>query len=92
MPAPAVQLRSFDKNASQSEYVALNRHTNRIRLERLPDDPPIPLEESIQNLQSIPTYVDLKLWAAWNAEPSEIDRPGKCCLLAYRGKPAPGAI
>ena len=33
----------------------LNRHTNRMRLERLPDDPPIPLEETIQNLQNLPT-------------------------------------
>ena len=81
MPTLNIQIYPFDKNASQAEYVALNRHTNRIRLERLPDDPPIPLEESIQNLKSIPTYVDLKLWAAWNADQSEMVGLGNVVFL-----------
>ncbi|HEX9091789.1 MAG TPA: GNAT family N-acetyltransferase [Anaerolineales bacterium] len=59
-------------NATQEEFSALNRHTNRIRLERLPDDPPIPLEESIQNLKNIPPYVDLRQWAVWNPDQTEI--------------------
>lgn len=71
----------FDKNASQAEFAALNQHTNRIRLERLPDDPPVPLAESIQNLQTIPPFVDLRLWAAWNAEHSEILALGNVVLL-----------
>lgn len=61
-----------NKDASQIEYAALNRHTNRLRLERLPDDPLTPLEETIQNLQSIPPFVDLKLWSAWIPNQSEI--------------------
>ena len=73
MSTPVIQIRPFDgMGASQAEYTALNRHTNRMRLERLPDDPPIPLAETIQNLQSIPSFVDLKLWAAWNPSQSEI--------------------
>jgi GNAT superfamily N-acetyltransferase len=67
-----IQIQPFDKDASPDEYAALNRHTNRIRLERLPDDPPIPLEETIQNMQNIPPFVDLKLWAAWNAGRTEV--------------------
>lgn len=66
------QIRPFGLQAAPEEYAALNRHTNRIRLERLPDDPPVPLEETIQNLQSIPPFVDLRLWAAWDADHKEI--------------------
>ena len=73
MSTSKIQILPFDgKGASQAEYAALNRHTNCMRLERLPDDPPIPLEESIQNLQSIPPFVDLRLWAAWTPEQGEM--------------------
>ena len=76
MSTPNIQIRPFDgKAASPAEYAALNRHTNRIRLERLPDDPPIPLEETIQNLQSIPPFADFRLWAAWD--------PGQTEILAF---------
>jgi GNAT superfamily N-acetyltransferase len=59
----------------------MNRHANRMRLERLPDDPPIPLEESIQNPQSIPSFVDLRLWAAWTPGQDEIAALGNVSLL-----------
>jgi len=73
MSTPTIQILPFDgKAATQAEYAALNRHTNRIRLERLPDDPPIPLEETIQNLQNIPPFVDFRLWAAWITDRSEM--------------------
>lgn len=63
----------FDtKGASQAEYAALNRHINHIRRERLPDDPPITLEERIQELQNIPPFADLKIWCAWDGGHSEI--------------------
>jgi GNAT superfamily N-acetyltransferase len=52
-----------------------------MRLERLPDDPPIPLEETIQNLQSIPPFVDIKLWAAWNGDRGEILGLGNVVFL-----------
>jgi GNAT superfamily N-acetyltransferase len=54
--------------AAQAEYAALNKLTNRMRKESQPDDPPIPLEETIQNLQTIPPIVEVKLWAAWTPE------------------------
>jgi GNAT superfamily N-acetyltransferase len=69
------------KDASQTEYDALNTHTNRIRLERLPDDPPVPRDETIRNLQSIPAFADLRIWAAWNAEKKEIVAIGNIVLL-----------
>ena len=72
----------FDcKGASPAEYAALNRHTNRMRLERLPDDPPVPLEELIQNLQSIPSFVDVRLWAAWTPAQDEIAALANVSLL-----------
>ena len=73
MTTTDIQIRPFNgQGASQAEYAALNRHTNIIRLEHLPDDPPIPVEESIQNLQNIPPFLDLKLWAAWDTKQNEI--------------------
>jgi GNAT superfamily N-acetyltransferase len=81
MSTPAVQIRPYDKNASEVDFAALNRHTNHIRRERLPDDPPVPLEETINNLRSIPPFVDLKLWAAWNADQSEIVALGNIAIL-----------
>ncbi len=78
---PAFQIHSFDKNASQAEYIALNRHTNRVRLERFPNDPPIPIEETIRNLQSIPPFADLRLWATWNADQDEIVALGNVIIL-----------
>ena len=81
MTVTAVQIRPFDKNASQVEYTALNRHTNRVRLERFPDDPPIPLDETIQNLQSIPSFADLNLWAAWSADQNEILALGDVVIM-----------
>jgi mycothiol synthase len=73
MSKPSVQILPFDgKAASQAEYAALNRHTNRMRLERLPDDPPIPLDETIQNLQSLPPTAYIKFWVAWNTDQSEM--------------------
>jgi GNAT superfamily N-acetyltransferase len=81
MSISAVQIRPFDQYASPSEYAALNRHTNRLRLEQLPDDPPVPLAETIQNLQNIPSFVDIKLWAAWNADQSEMVALGQVVIL-----------
>ncbi len=80
MTRSAIEIRPFNvKEASQAEYDALNRHNNRLRCERLPDDPPILLEESIQNLQNIPAYVEVRMWAAWNG--AELIAQGDVALL-----------
>ena len=52
------------KDASPAEYEALNQLTNRMRLERLPDDPPTPLDETVKNLQTIPSIADVRFWVA----------------------------
>ena len=82
MPGRVFQIRPFNlQGALPAEYAALNRYTNRIRLERLPDDPPISVEETTQNLQSIPSFVELKLWAAWSAGGDEILAQGNVGFL-----------
>lgn len=68
-----IQILPLDaKGASSAEYAALNWHGNQMRKERLPDDPLLPLEETIQNMQTIPPFVDLRLWAAWTPEKAEM--------------------
>jgi mycothiol synthase len=82
MIKPIVQLIPINvKEASQAEYAAMNQHSNRIRLERLPDDPPIPVEETIGNMQSLPPFVDPRLWIVWNPQQSEIIGQGNLVLL-----------
>ncbi|MDX2007741.1 MAG: GNAT family N-acetyltransferase [Meiothermus sp.] len=61
--AAEFQIRSVDiKNASQSDYTAFNEFANRMRAERLPNDPPRSLEETIQQAQNIPPVVELRVW------------------------------
>lgn len=73
MPSNELRILPFNvKDATQAEFTALNVHLNRIRLERLPDDPPIPLEETIQNMQSFPAFVDFRIWAVWTIDQSEM--------------------
>lgn len=52
------------RNASPETYRALNAFMNEMRAERLPDDPPIPLEEETRRLRTIPPFVDVFLWTA----------------------------
>lgn len=75
MTSPFNGIKPFNvRSASQEEYLALNRHNNRIRLERLPNDPPIPLEEMIQNLQTLPQFVEMPMWV--------ILTPGREAIIA----------
>ena len=59
----------------------MNRHGNVMRREHLPDDPAIPLEETIQSLRNIPPFVDVRIWVAWNADGSEIIAEGELVML-----------
>ncbi len=56
------------QHMSDAEAAVFNRCANRMRAERLPDDPPVPVEETIQGRDSFPGYVKMAPWAAWNAE------------------------
>jgi len=64
---PNFEIKPIDiKHASAEEYRAANVLQNAMRAERLPDDPPIPLDEQISEYQNIPDFVDVKAWAVWN--------------------------
>lgn len=68
-----VTIRPFDlAGASEAEYAALNRHFNRARAETLPDDPPVPLEETMARMRNIPPFVALHPWAGWSADGAEM--------------------
>ncbi len=58
------------KTATEDEYRAANVLNNAIRAERLPDDPPIPLDEMMQGIKTIPSFVDVHAWAVWNVDES----------------------
>lgn len=70
-----------NKAATQAEYAAINRHLNRMRRERLPDDQPSPVEDTIQQFQSLPDFVDFKVWIAWDAGNTEIIAQGNVSFL-----------
>jgi GNAT superfamily N-acetyltransferase len=67
----SIQIKEFDyRNATNDAYEAFNKCRNLIRAEQLPDDPPIPLKETIQGYQNFPDYVGMSYWVA-SEEPSE---------------------
>jgi mycothiol synthase len=81
LPAP-FQLKPLNlRDASPAEYAALNRHNNKLRRERLPDDPPIPLDEMIQGFKNIPSFIEVKIWCAWDQAQTEIIAQGNVVLM-----------
>jgi len=60
------------RTASDEECRVENDFSNRIRAERLPDDPPIPLEEQIQNFRNIPPFIYVQAWVVSLPKQSEI--------------------
>lgn len=61
----SIQIKIFNfRNATEDEYAAFNNCRNKIRLEQLPDDPPIPLAETIQGFQNFPDYIEVVPWIA----------------------------
>lgn len=73
MSPPPISIRPFDfKAASPEEYAAYNRFANLMQAERLPDDPPTPVEELIARMQNLPPVVTVHTWVAWDAESDQI--------------------
>lgn len=56
------------KHATPEQYAAMNALGNEMRRERLPDDPPIPLDEDIRRAQNIPPAVDVSAWVIWDGD------------------------
>ncbi len=69
------------KNASHEDYAAFHAFANQIRAERLPDDPPHSLEETIQQAQNIPPILDLQAWVVDHPERPEIIAYGDAQIL-----------
>ena len=67
--------------ATISEYAALNKIINIVRKERQPDDPPLPLDETTNQMKNLPSFVDLKMWSVWNDDHSEMIAMGNVGLM-----------
>jgi mycothiol synthase len=59
-------------NATEREYACLTEFKNTMNREYLPDDPPIPLEEYIQDWKNMPEFVEYKAYAAWDPSDTKI--------------------
>jgi GNAT superfamily N-acetyltransferase len=82
MTIRSMPIRSFDlRTASADDYAALNAFENRIRAERLPDDPPIPLAEAVHGWQHIPDFVEVSQWVIWHPEGTGIIAGGDASVL-----------
>ena len=73
MSIPTVNFQKMDlRAASDHEYECLGKFKNILNKEYLPDDPPVPLDEQIQNWKNIPAFVEFVAYAGWDASQSEI--------------------
>jgi len=52
------------REATDEQLVLTNDFGNRMRAERMPDDPPIPLEEHVAGIRNIPAFVTVRAWIA----------------------------
>lgn len=55
-------IREVDLKTATTDYQAMSDFWDKIRLERLPDDPKTPSEERIAGWQNIPPIVDVPSW------------------------------
>ena len=66
MSTSPITIRPFDfVNATETEYRAMNTFENHMRAEKEPDDPPIPLSESIQGWRNMPDGEKVWAWTIW---------------------------
>jgi len=64
-----VEIRAFDVNtASAEELSAVHALSNRLHAEMWPEDPPRGFEEWVRRLQTVPPFVLLRQWVAWNGK------------------------
>jgi mycothiol synthase len=82
MMMAVMQIQPFDpRRATDREIAALNSLRNIIRLERSPDDPPMPLPEEAKRLHGIPPLVVIHAWLVWNDGGSELVADGQVSFL-----------
>ncbi len=68
MLATEIEIRSFDRDASDVEMRALNTFWNHMLSELLPDDPPAPLDQTTSGVRDIPSFFGRRTWAAWHGD------------------------
>lgn len=74
-------IQPFDhRHATEEEYQALNTFNNRIRAERQPDDPPIPVAEAIQRGRNLPSHFAYYEWTLHQEEGGPILATGDVAL------------
>jgi mycothiol synthase len=56
------------RDATEHEYVAFNTLVNRQEAERIPEDPPTPLEERRSWLQNAPPVLIMQNWIVWGPD------------------------
>lgn len=72
-----MQFSFFDvRSASDRELTALANFNNRLRVERAPEDPPVPVEEQIQSLRSLPGFLNVYAWRVTPDASNEIIAEG----------------
>jgi mycothiol synthase len=69
------------RNACEDDYARLSALNDRLRAERLPDDPPVPLEESIEEWRNIPAFVGVSAWVIEEAAGGQAVARGTAYVL-----------
>jgi mycothiol synthase len=73
MSTDTTQIASLDlRNATMEEYAVLCAFQNRLDAERVPEDPPTPLDECMASWKHSPDILDRRSWVIWNDEHSAI--------------------
>jgi len=76
-----VDIRAWDfKHGTEEEVAAFNRCSNQMRAERWPDDPPVPVEETAQELKHFPDHIERTFWTGWARDAFRIGAYG---LIRY---------
>jgi len=69
------------KGASLQVYQALRKLMDVVHKERQPDDPVVPLEETINQMKNLPSFVDLKMWCVWDEDQANMIAQGNVGLM-----------
>jgi GNAT superfamily N-acetyltransferase len=73
MSAVTLQIEKIDlRNATEREYSALNDFQNALHAERIPEDPPTPLEERVNWWKNGPELMCHQGWVVWNDDGTKI--------------------
>jgi mycothiol synthase len=73
MSDPLVRIEALEPStADESDFAAFNACSNALRAEGWPDDPSLPVDETIRSLSSVPAFIELQRWIGRRAEDGAI--------------------